>query len=679
MRIDILDILKYSAMFDSKEFSEDRDIISLPLALQCIKDNYEISSVQLKEKLNNIFSENYSDTILTLLKDKYSQYCNININKWILTPKGYQLVGEYLKKTDEQDKKLFNILLQYMPETNRGTIVNKYLSFLVKPFTEANQQIKWDGYINLNNDDCMHFIEMIDDIYIKQKEYINIIANTMYGITYIYSYHTQTLKNLEKDENIFLDDMFIENLFGWQAPLFCEPTARLFKLFQDCGYHVKVYDQTLNIIMYTLSNFHSYNKDRIVFDTMYFYMNNQIIQDAPYNPTKILSRETLEYYVKNLNIIIEKFPTSVEEKKDADLYSAIIEARKKARLHGSYRAIVDFEDDTKESAKSVYDDYHYKLILHFGSESNTTTKKNKRKMYLTYKTRMLLPPFYSHCNDNHRVPSICSPATFAIDLFLKQILHHRNDSIDNIQLYLLDIIELYYADSKMPPEISENIRESIQKYPPEEQHQILDRFSHSSEDRKLIREAKGNISEYLKNRENIIQEKDETIITVNSQLSNAIDSLNKTTTSFQDYTEISEQKNNKQIENTQLGKRKKTPEQYLSDTSKKAFKFNKISCIVFLFLSFLIAVGFVYIFFKQKEFYNANTPLMIGILFTMVPLFLSSFGFLWNKNHQLIFQFCEKIEEKIASNQNDIIEYDKKLENLKKKIEKINTPTPNPH
>ena len=669
VRINILDILKHSAMFDSKEFSEDRDIISLQLALQCIKDNFEISSARLKEQLNNIFSENYSDTILTLLKDRYSTYCNISTYKCTLTFEGSQLVEAYLKKTDEQDKKLFSILLQYIPETNRGTIVNKYLSFLIKPFTEANHQIKWDGYIKLNDEDCLHFIEMIDDIYITQKEYINIIANTMYGITSIYSYHTQPSKQTEKQENIFLDDMFIENLFGWQAPWYCEPTHSLFKLFKETGYKMKIYTHTLDIIMHTLLNFHTFPKLKIAYETMYFYMNSCIDQKEKntIDPSKILSRDTLDWYVRDhLGIIIEKFPSDTEADTASELYQNIVETRKNQKLYNSYRGIVDFNSDRGEFTKKLYDEYHYKIIFHFGSSSNTVTRKHKRKVYLTYKTQILLQPFsmYSKNNNNNRIPSICSPSVFAIDLFLKQILHHRNDSIDNIQFYLLDILDLYYAESKMPLEISENIRESIQKYPPEEQHQILDRFAESSEDRKLIRDAKGNIPEYLKNRENTIQEKDETILTVNSQLSDAIDTL-------QDYTKILGQKNDKQIENTLLEKKKKTPKQYLSDTRKDVLKFNKKVWGGSLFIVLLVSVVFTYIFFKKSSFYTTYTTIIQGVCGFLLSSFLFTIFKFVDKNNQLIFQFREEIEEKMVRNQANIMGYDKELENLKKKTENI--------
>ena len=264
----------------------------------------------------------------------------------------------------------------------------------------------------------------------ENNNYRNIIRNIIKGIVILKAVKNSTKSNILESNKIriYVDNIFITNLFAWCEEVYHNSTILTLQALQLLDFDVSVHDITVELITrYVESakkqNINKIRRNSLAYNIIFGDYNNKKFVDVRKSPPYLINNIIIENITNNGIKIVKGFKYEDKEK-NIELYNKIHDTRKKINLLKKKR-------NSLEEKQTLYD---YTIILLYDSIDYSVINKltNMKNIFLTFQNAIINNVIYK-TTDLYK--PIMNTNIFVNLLLIESI-------VSNIQKYsnLVDII-----------------------------------------------------------------------------------------------------------------------------------------------------------------------------------------------------------------------------------------------
>lgn len=391
----LINVLMLSSFYNEKFNGERVKYLLLePIIIITINRRSEISKQNLTEYINELFD--YKTDISEKIVDYFHH--SSNIVKYNREKKSYSLditnnekikLNEYERMYSSNTSHIQNLqsfLSNKINDQLAEEDILKYLyNFFINSFT-INRNDKNDIssiYKNIANILC--------ECYEKKEKHITIFQNIVRGMAILKSMQSYKNSNFIDDKKpiIYLDNIFISNIFGWCEYIYYDSALLILKTLKEFKFDIVINEITIDLILEHVNMARKIRNNVDINSPFYYivhfdYSNKDVVnimncQDS--NIYNIIIRKIEEYGIK-----IKKGMTFIDANKNKELYEKIHQFRKNLNEQkGSNRYISD--------KQTLYD---ATIINYFRKNDKTKINKlsNMQEIFLTYQRAIINNTIY---------------------------------------------------------------------------------------------------------------------------------------------------------------------------------------------------------------------------------------------------------------------------------------------
>lgn len=218
---------------------------------------------------------------------------------------------------------------------------------------------------------------------------------------------------------IYLDNVFMSNLFGWCNNMHYYSCKMIFEQLKSNKFKLKIHNETFDIIIKSIRKCKKMiaNKRSISYDTYFHYMKNiepnNIVFDINKIPLANMNNSLIEK-LKEYEIAYDPDELGIDADSNDPKYTEIENARK--QINDAYYVS---ESQT---------DYDYKIVKNYGTNTSISenTLSNMKEIFLTYQ-QAIIKSAYNNSEDITYTP-IMSVRKFSKLLLLENSVNNNNNS-----------------------------------------------------------------------------------------------------------------------------------------------------------------------------------------------------------------------------------------------------------
>ena len=185
------------------------------------------------DKVSKKYSLDFNDANV---RNKLDEYNNINSSNKEALDKLNSFIISKMSNSVKNNIDIFN--------------VSEYVyNFFYKHFS-INKRNKNDNYEDEYSDIEKNIANILNECYIKYKDKINIFKNIIQGMVIIEAVENYKNSNLNKIKKpvIYVDNIFIQNLFGWCDEIYYESSKLILDIFTHLNFTVFLHPITIELI-----------------------------------------------------------------------------------------------------------------------------------------------------------------------------------------------------------------------------------------------------------------------------------------------------------------------------------------------------------------------------------------------------------------------------------------------
>ncbi|WIH87828.1 hypothetical protein [Brachyspira pilosicoli] len=384
----LINILSLSYFYNKN--TNTQYLLLEPIVMRKIHNNLDISKEELIKYISNFFNSNtsISEQIMTYyISSKIIQY-NKQKNIYVInTNYKNDLLSQYEQVYLENSNKINSIesfFINNIKNIKYNNILEDIYNFFVRYLNI------YDDYHNDNNPSDVEQIIAIILNEMKDQDneyYLDIIKSIIKGLIILKAVLNNNKSNLLKNKKprIYLDNIFVTNLFTWCEPSYYESSILILETLRNLKFDIFIHSITLELILdYVHSarqiNVNMIKRNSLFYNILYIDYNNKNavdISNCPIHSIKNVIIEALSKYgIKILSDINYK---SKEENKK--LYDKIHNDRKLINMKRKKR------DDLREK-QTLYD---YTIILYYNKVDLSEINRlyNMQNIFLTFQNAIL--------------------------------------------------------------------------------------------------------------------------------------------------------------------------------------------------------------------------------------------------------------------------------------------------
>lgn len=355
------------------------------------------------------------------IKNKLDKYNNINsANKEALDKLNSFIISK-MSDSVKNDIDIFNI--------------SEYVyNFFYRHFS-INKKNKIDDYDDEYSDIEKNIANILNECYIKYKDNINIFKNIIQGMVIIEAvenYKNSNLNNIKKPV-IYVDNIFIQNLFGWCDEIYYESSKLILDIFTHLNFTVFLHPIKIELIEEYAYSAKDANRKEVKMNRFFFHIHQAYLDKNKLDIINNCNKENIhnKIYIKikkcgiaqKNNLYFKDF----NQDKNLELYNNVHEYRQKNNEHKGYNTNIN-DLQTKYDC-AIINRYN----IH--KKDREDTLSNMDEIFLTYHSAIIK-------NTLFKAHSIYKPImnikTFIKLLLLESILSNIKENENLLDVFIIN-------------------------------------------------------------------------------------------------------------------------------------------------------------------------------------------------------------------------------------------------